>query len=116
VTLFQALKVLLVTCFHLINFSSCSTKIAVVYLLFFFFFNFSSIQVYAGSPSAFITMLSQCLLVSHKAKALTPERLPYVVCSFSSLFLGEVDVRSVCWFVLVGFLGLSVLKKMESMH
>lgn len=115
-TLSQALEVLLITRFHLISSSTCTTKIATVYLLFFFFFNFSSVQVYAGSHSAFITILSQCLLVSHKAKALTSELPTHVVYSFSSLFLGEVNVCSVYWFILVGCLSLSVLKKVESMH
>lgn len=66
--------------------------------------------------TAFMTVLSQCLLVRHKANPLTSEHLPYVVYSFSSLFLGEINVYSVFWLTLVRIFIICMLKKMEPMH
>lgn len=66
--------------------------------------------------TAFITVLSQGLLVKHKANPLISEHLPYVVYFFSSLFLGEVNVYSVSWFALVRIFRTRMLKKVETMH
>lgn len=68
------------------------------------------------ASSAFITVLSQGLLVKHKANPLTSEQLPYVAYSFPSLFLGEVNVYSASWFTLVRIFSRCMLKKVESMH
>lgn len=66
--------------------------------------------------AAFINVLSQGLLVKHKAHPLISEHLPHVVYSFSPLFLREVNVYSLSWFTLVRIFSTCMLKKVEPMH
>lgn len=54
--------------------------------------------------------------MGHKAKALASEHLPCAINSLLSFFLGQVNVCSVQWFILVGFLSLCLLKKVESVY